>query len=115
MVLKELSSEIAPILQIIFQVSLTIKQVMDDCKEAIVAPIFKEDDKHKPSNYCSVSSITAKIMEHIIVSNLMKHLEIQNILFPHQHGFRQNYSCESQFLIPSFRTWPVVQLKLTCA
>ena len=37
-------------------------------------------------------------MEHIIVSNLMKHLEIQNILFPLQHGFRRNHSCESQLL-----------------
>ena len=33
-----------------------------------------------------------------MVSNLMKHLEIQNILFPLQHGFRQNHSCESQLL-----------------
>ena len=39
-------------------------------------------------------------MEHIIVSNLMKHLEIQNILFPLQHGFRRNHSCESQLLPP---------------
>ena len=37
-------------------------------------------------------------MEHIIVSNLMKHLEIQNILFHLHHGFRQNHSCESQLL-----------------
>ena len=28
----------------------------------------------------------------------MKHLEIQNILFPLQHGFRRNHSCESQLL-----------------
>ena len=41
-------------------------------------------------------------MEHIIVSNLMKHLEIQNILFPFQHGFRRNHSCESQ-LLPLFQ------------
>ena len=39
-------------------------------------------------------------MEHVIVpvSNFMKHLEIQNILFPFQHGFRWNHSCESQLL-----------------
>ena len=28
----------------------------------------------------------------------MKHLEIQNIIFPLQHGFRRNHSCESQLL-----------------
>ena len=54
-VLKELSNEIAPILQIIFQISLTTGQVSDDWKEANVSPIFKKGDKHKPSNYRPVS------------------------------------------------------------
>ena len=48
-------SEIAPILQIIFQISLTTGQVPDDWKEANVAPIIKKCDKHKPSNYRPVS------------------------------------------------------------
>ena len=41
-------------------------------------------------------------MEHIIVSNLMKHLEIQNILFPLQHGFRPNsfMRIEASFSLP---------------
>ena len=51
MVLKELSNEIAPILQIIFQIPLTTGQVPDDWKEANVAPVFKKGGKHKPSNY----------------------------------------------------------------
>ncbi len=37
-------------------------------------------------------------MEHILVSNMMKHLELNNILHPLQHGFRKNYSCEAQLL-----------------
>ena len=91
-VLKELSNEIAPILQIIFQISLTTGQVLDDWKEAYVAPILKKGDKHKPSNYrpVSLTCIASKIMEHII--NLMKHIEIQNVLFPLQHCFSQNHS-----------------------
>ena len=93
-VLKELSNQIAPILQIIFQISLTTGPVPYDWKEANVAPIFKKGDKHKPSNYRSVSltCIALKIMEYIIVSNLMKHHEIQKIPFPLQHGFRRNHS-----------------------
>ena len=101
MVLKELSNEIAPILQIIFQIYLTTGQVTDDWKKANVAPILKKGDEHKRSNYrpVSLTCITSIIIvEHIIVSNLMKHLEIQNILFPLQHGFRRNHSCESQLL-----------------
>ena len=29
---------------------------------------------------------------------MMKHLELNNILHPLQHGFRTNYSCETQLL-----------------
>ena len=76
MVLKELRNEIAPILQIIFQIYLTTGQVPDDWKEDNVAPILKKGDEHKRNNYrpVSLTCITSKIMEHIIVSNLMKHL-----------------------------------------
>ena len=100
MVLKELSNEIAPILEIIFRFSLRTGEVPDDWKEANVAPIYKKGDKHKASNYrpVSLTCIASKIMEHIIVSNVMKHLETQNILSPLQHGFRRNHSCESQLL-----------------
>ena len=45
MVLKTLSNEIAPILQNIFQITLTIGQVLDDWKEANVASIFENSDK----------------------------------------------------------------------
>ena len=78
----------------------TEKNIPDKWKEANVAPIFKNGDKHKPSNYrpVSLTCITSEIIEHIIVANLMKHLEIQNITFPLQHGFGRNHSCKSQLL-----------------
>ena len=38
------------------------------------------------------------MLEHIIASNLMKHLEYNNMLFDLQHGFRQRRSCETQLL-----------------
>ena len=99
-VLKELSHEISPILEIIFNMSLQTGQVPNDWKEANIAPIFKKGDKHSPSNYrpVSLTCIIAKCMEHILVSNMMKHLELNNILHPLQHGFRKNYSCETQLL-----------------
>ena len=58
----------------------------------------KKGDKHRPSNYrpVSLTCIIAKCMEHILVSNMMKHLELNNILHPLQHGFRKNSSCETQ-------------------
>ena len=96
-VLKELSHAISPILEIIFNMSLQTGQVPNDWKEANIAPIFKKGDKHSPSNYrpVSLTCIIAKCMEHILVSNMMKHLELNNIIHPLQHGFRKNYSCET--------------------
>ena len=38
-------------------------------------------------------------MEHIIVSQIMKHLENHNILTDSQFGFRTLHSCESQLFV----------------
>ena len=37
-------------------------------------------------------------MEHIIVSNIMKHVSNNNILSDFQHGFRNKRSCETQLV-----------------
>ena len=37
-------------------------------------------------------------MKHIIVSQLMKHLESSNIIAESQFGFREHHLCESQLL-----------------
>ena len=38
-------------------------------------------------------------MEHILVSQIMKHLESNNILIEVQHGFRSKHSCEAQLFL----------------
>ena len=91
---------ISPILEIIFNKSLQTGQVPNDWKEANVAPIFKKGDKHNPSNYrpISLTCIISKCMEHILVSNIMQHLDSNKILYALQHGFRENLSCDTQLL-----------------
>ena len=37
-------------------------------------------------------------MEHIVASNLIKHLDRHNILYDLQHGFRERRSCETQLI-----------------
>ena len=46
----------------------------------------------------SLTSIICKIQEHIIVSNVMDHLDLNRILTDCQHGFRARRSCETQLL-----------------
>ena len=46
----------------------------------------------------SLTSIVAKVTEHCIVSNMVRHLEDNNILYPSQNGFRSRLSTETQLV-----------------
>ena len=98
--LKELSNEIAPFLTMIFRSSLQTGTVPNDWRTAIIAPVYKKGPKCKPSNYrpISLTCIASKLMEHIMVSNIMNHLDDNNLLTPFQHGFRSKHSCETQLI-----------------
>ena len=100
-VLKECAAELAPMLSFIFQQSIKCGEVPHDWRRANVVPIFKKGDRAKPSNYrpVSLTAISCKIVEHIIVSNMMDHLDANNILADNQHGFRRRRSCETQLFI----------------
>ena len=84
----------------IFNKSLETSDVPHDRQTANVVPIFKKGERYKPSNYRPVflTCICCKIMEHVIASNLMKHLESEKILYEWQHGFRSKCSTETQLL-----------------
>ena len=96
--LQKLSLEIALILQAIFSRSLVESSLPSDWLKANVSPIFKKGDKSCPANYrpISLTCIICKLMEHIITSNLVKHLDRNQILYDLQHGFRAKRSCETQ-------------------
>lgn len=84
-------------LGIVFRKSLETAQLPDDWKIAKVVPIHKSGDD-TPCNYRPISLISTccKIMEHIILKHLTTFLENNNILTPHQHGFRRNLSTTTQ-------------------
>ena len=99
-VLKQFSTEHAPILTSIFHQSLSSGEIPLDWKHANVVPIFKKGKRSKPENYrpVSLTVVFSKMLEHIIVSQIMDHLDSQNILHENQHGFRAKRSCESQLM-----------------
>ena len=63
-------------------------------------PVFKKGERYKAERYrpISLTCIACKVVEHIIVSDIMSHLEKNNILCPEQHGFRPVRSCETQLM-----------------
>ena len=95
-----MSASITPVLTTIFQASIDQGTVPDDWKTAFVTPLFKKGDRSKASNYrpVSLTSVCCKVIEHIIHSQVISHLERHNILADQQHGFRKRRSCESQLI-----------------
>ncbi len=99
--LKECAHEITPALTLLFQASLHQGSVPDDWKQAIITPVYKKGDKSAPANYrpISLTSVCCKVMEHVIHSQAMRHLDKHGILSDQQHGFRKKRSCESQLIL----------------
>ena len=100
-VLKELASELAPILTCIFRQSIETATLPSVWTKAFVAPVFKRGDRCVPSNYrpVSLTCVSCKILEHIICKHFRSHLERYGILTPLNHGFRAKFSCETQLLL----------------
>jgi len=98
--LKELSSEIALCLSLVFRASLKQGILPSDWKTALVTPLFKKGNRNDPCNYrpISLTSVCCKVFEHIIYSNIMSHLEEFSILSECQHGFRGKRYTELQLI-----------------
>ena len=98
--LKECSEDLAPILAIVFNKSIQTGQVPDDWKKANVSAIFKKGQRYDPANYrpVSLTCFCCKILEHIIFSSVMKHVDAHSILNDCPHGFRARRSCETQLV-----------------
>ncbi|MEL7079500.1 MAG: reverse transcriptase family protein, partial [Cyanobacteria bacterium J06582_2] len=96
--LGEISSEFTPILTHFFKQSLATNSVPSVWETATICPLFKKGDRSDPANYrpVSLTSIVCKMLEHIISSSIMKHLENHNIITDKQHAFRKYHSCETQ-------------------
>ena len=90
--LKECAEDIAPI--------LATGTVPEDWKTANVSAVFKKGQRYDPANYrpVSLTCLCCKMLEHIIVSNVLKHVDRHSILSDCQHGFSARRSCETQLV-----------------
>ena len=91
--LKTFAADIAPILTDIFQDSIDSGTAPHRWKEADVCAVFKKGKKSDPAK--TYISCVAKILEHIVHSFIMKHLNKHNILTDCQHGFRAKRSTDA--------------------
>ena len=100
LVLQNFRDVIAPILQVIFQRSLNTGRVLKDWSTAYVYPLIKKGDTSLASNYrpISLTSILCKVLEHVVTTNIVSHMDKYNLLYDIKHGFRSKRSCETQLV-----------------
>ena len=101
LLLRELRDEVDPIIKVIFDRSLQTGKLPTDWTKANVMPVFKKGDKSLAANNrpISLTCILCKVLERILASNIVKHLDGQGILYDLQHGFREKRSCETQLIM----------------
>ena len=98
--LKEAAEPVSIFLKAIFVKSLSSGILPRDWKLENITPVYKKGDRSKPANYrpISLTCVCSKLIDHIIVSNVMSHFTNNDVLSDRQHGFRARRSCESQLL-----------------
>ena len=106
-ILQKCAPAIAPVLAKIFNQSLIQGRIPKDWTRANVTAIFKKGSRTDPANYrpVSLTSICCKVMEHVIYSHVINHLDRHHALHNTQHGFRARRSCETQLLTTVHKIW----------
>ena len=62
---------------------------------------LQKGDRSAPVNYrpVSLTSVCSKVMEHILHSHIIKHMDKLGLLADSQHGFRKRRSTETQLIL----------------
>jgi hypothetical protein len=99
-ILKECAEQLAPVLCHIFQHSYDTGEVPEDWKVPNITAIYKKGDRQAAKNYrpVSLTSVCSKLMEHIVFSSIMGHLDRHELLVDNQHGFRRGRTTETQLV-----------------
>ena len=93
---KRFCNELAPFVCSMINASINSGVYPTMFKEALVIPVHKggRKDKSEPSSYRPIAILPAlsKVLETIIVEQLVEHLDQHGLLPQAQHGFRRGHS-----------------------
>ena len=104
--LKLASPAILPALTNFFNCSLSTGQLPTQWKRANVIPVYKKGDKTNLQNYrpISLTSVVCKLLEKIVVQQLLEHCQDNGLLASQQHGFLPRRSCTAA-LVTATSEW----------
>ena len=91
---------------ILFRSLIDLHDLPSEWKHSIVTPIYKKGSPSAPSNYrpIALTCSCCKILESLIVSDLLYFLQSHNLISKHQHGFLKHHSTCSN-LLESLNDW----------
>ena len=92
-VLKELASKLGPVFAHLFQSLLTRVKSQKNGLLQIYVPFIKRVTE---LSRVIMTCVPCKLLEHIVCSNIMAHLDECKLLSDRQHAFRKRHSCETQ-------------------
>ncbi|KAK4824253.1 LOW QUALITY PROTEIN: hypothetical protein QYF61_012519 [Mycteria americana] len=109
-VLRELAEVLTKPLSILYQQSWLTGEVPIDWRLANVTPIYKKGQKEHLGNYrpFSLTSVLGKVMEQIILSAIMQHMQDKQVIRPSQHGFMKGRSCLTNLISFYNKVTPLV-------
>ena len=98
--IKFVAHEISTPLAHIFNLSIDSGKFPSALKKSRTVPIFKGGDAELCDNYrpISLQSSISKILEKMVATQLISHLELNNLLYEHQYGFLRGKSTEHNLL-----------------
>lgn len=97
---KNLASCISKPLSLIFTSFMSVGQIPSHWSHAIVTPIYKSGPTSRVSNYrpISLTAVASKLMERVIVADLLLYLRQHGVISRQQHGFLAGRSTSSNLL-----------------
>ena len=105
---KSLMYCISKPLALFYNQLLSVGAVPVDWRTAHIVPVFKKGTAGDTANYrpISLTCVPSKILEKIVASKILDHLESNNILCSAQHGFlKRRSTCTN--LLECFNDWTV--------
>ena len=94
----KLATELVSVFAHLFQQSIDTGEIPKEWSLANICPLFKKSDRSLACNYrpVSLTCVPCKLLEHIVCSNIMAHLDGYKLLSDRQHAFKKRHSCETQ-------------------
>ena len=99
-ILKEMADVLTRPLTLLFKKSLSAEKLPSHWLQGIITPIFKKGRKNLAENYrpVSLTSLLCKLLEKIIVKQIIKHIKLNQLASQRQHGFTKGRSVTTNLL-----------------